>query len=107
MSQVFINLISNALKYTPKYGKVQVLCKEEKNHIVIKIIDNGEGISAEDLPHIFERLYRADKSRNRQTGGSGIGLSIVKSIVLAHNGQIDVESTVNKGTTILIRLPKD
>lgn len=102
ISQVIINLLSNALKYTPSGGTVDISvdCFDEKTGI--RIQDSGMGIPKEDLPYIFERFYRVDKSRNRLTGGSGIGLSIVKSIVDAHNGKIQVESELGKGTSITV-----
>jgi two-component system, OmpR family, sensor histidine kinase BaeS len=102
--QVFVNLLSNSLAYTPENGIVRMEANEDAGSVLIKISDTGNGISQEDLPYIFERFYRADKSRNRRTGGSGLGLTIVKKLVLAHGGQIWAES--NKGATIYIRLPK-
>ncbi len=106
MGQVFINLISNALKYTPEGNDIFIKVIEVKNEVKIIIIDTGIGISKIDLPHIFERFYRVDKSRNRLTGGSGIGLSIVKSIIEAHKGRISVDSDIGKGTRIIITLSK-
>lgn len=76
------------------------------DEVKIVEVDNGEGIAPEDLPHIFERFYRADKSRNRLTGGAGIGLTITKTIVDAHKGKIQVKSKVDEGTEIVISLPK-
>jgi len=107
LRQVIINLLSNALKYTNDGGKVEVVIEDKENSIIIKVKDNGCGISKEDLPYIFERFYRADKSRNRLTGGAGIGLAIVKAIITAHNGSLQVESVVNIGTTFTISLPKN
>ncbi|QCX34121.1 HAMP domain-containing protein [Caloramator sp. E03] len=107
ISQVIVNLLSNALKYTPKGGKVRVELDAFKDKIQISVIDNGIGISHEDLPYIFERFYRADKSRSRITGGAGIGLTITKAIVDAHNGKIEVESQLNNGTKFIVILPKD
>ncbi|MHB8064000.1 MAG: sensor histidine kinase, partial [Ruminiclostridium sp.] len=106
ISQVIINLLSNALKYTPEGGKVKVNVKgtEEITQFVVK--DNGPGIPKEDLPYIFERFYRADKSRNRLTGGSGIGLTISKAIVEAHGGKIDVNSSSEYGSEFIVSLPK-
>lgn len=106
ISQVVINLVSNALKYTPKGSSVQVSIKGEENITQIAVKDNGPGISEEDLQFIFERFYRADKSRNRMTGGSGIGLTIAKAIVEAHKGKIEVVSKVDFGTEFIVSLPK-
>ncbi|MCX7923730.1 MAG: ATP-binding protein [Clostridia bacterium] len=106
MSQVLVNLISNALKYTPEGGKIEINVKGADDITEIVVKDNGVGISANDLPHIFERFYRADKSRNRMTGGAGIGLTITKAIIEAHKGNITVQSKVNEGTEVVVSLPK-
>ncbi len=106
ISQVIVNLLSNALKYTPQGGKVEVTVKGDKDTCEITVKDTGKGIPPEDLPHIFERFYRADKSRNRLTGGAGIGLTITKAIVDAHKGKIHVSSKVDEGSEFIISLPK-
>lgn len=106
MSQVIINLVSNALKYTQTGGMVGISVESKEDMLEIRVKDNGQGIPEEDLPFVFERLYRADKSRNRLTGGAGIGLTIAKTIVEAHDGNIEVYSKVNEGTEFLITLPK-
>lgn len=106
ISQVLINLISNAVKYTPDGGKIRVFLSDRPDSVVLHIQDTGIGIPEEELPYIFERFYRADKSRNRNTGGSGIGLAIVKSIVSAHGGTIDVESRLGEGSNFIVTLPK-
>ena len=106
ISQVIVNLLSNALKYTSEGGRVEILTKEGKETIEIAVRDNGRGIPEEDLPYIFERFYRADKSRNRLTGGSGIGLTIAKTLVEAHAGKIQVKSQINAGSEFLVILPK-
>ncbi len=105
ISQVVINLISNALKYTPSGGKVEVIIKGGETNTQVVVKDNGPGIPQEDLPYIFERFYRADKSRNRLTGGSGIGLTITKAIVEAHKGKIEVISNIGTGTEFIVNLP--
>ncbi|HHW01066.1 MAG TPA: HAMP domain-containing protein [Clostridiaceae bacterium] len=106
ISQVIINLISNAIKYTPQGGKVEIRVKGLPDVTEISVKDTGKGILPEDLPHIFERFYRADKSRNRMTGGAGIGLTITKAIVEAHKGKIRVSSKVDGGTEFIVLLPK-
>lgn len=106
ISQVIVNLLSNALKYTPQGGKVQVGIKGTDDLTQLVVKDNGQGIPQEDLPYIFERFYRADKSRNRQTGGSGIGLTITKAIIEAHGGRIEVKSSIETGTEFIVILPK-
>lgn len=106
ISQVIINLLANSLKFTPAGGQVDVSLNENNGFVEIVVSDTGIGIPAEDLPYIFERFYRADKSRNRLTGGSGIGLAIAKAIVEAHKGAIKVQSEVGKGTEFSVSLPK-
>lgn len=105
LSQVFINLISNAVKYTD-FGSISIRFEHDDEHLKIKISDTGIGIPSEDIPNIFDYLYRSDQSRSRESGGSGIGLSIVKSIVLAHGGQISAKSQLGSGTEITITLNK-
>jgi len=107
ISQVIINLVSNAIKYTPPEGAVEIGVTGSIDTVEIAVKDTGKGISPEDLPHIFERFYRADKSRNRMTGGSGIGLTISKAIVEAHKGKIQVESRVNEGSVFRVLLPRN
>jgi PAS domain S-box-containing protein len=99
------HLIINALNYTPEGGKVDVRLYLHENWACLDVSDNGPGIPSLDLPLIFERFYRGDASRRKETGGTGIGLSIVKKIVEAHNGEIDTESELGKGTTFRVRLP--
>lgn len=106
LSQALINLLSNALKFTPPGGEVEVRLEAGQEMVTIAVKDNGCGIAPQDLPYIFERFYRADKSRNRRTGGSGIGLTITKAIVEARRGTIHVTSRVGEGTEFQILLPK-
>ncbi len=106
LKQVFINLISNSIKYTNQNGNIKIKLIEKNNKYIFIIKDNGIGIPNEDLPYIFERFYKVDKSRNRAVKGSGIGLSIVKSIINLHNGTINVKSVLGKGTTFIITLLK-
>ncbi|RDU22010.1 sensor histidine kinase [Anaerosacchariphilus polymeriproducens] len=106
INQVLTNLISNAVKYTPYEGSIEINLSETETSALLSISDNGIGIPESELPYIFERFYRADKSRNRMTGGSGIGLAIVKSIITAHRGSIEVTSNLNEGSCFTIILPK-
>ncbi|MBW7571468.1 HAMP domain-containing histidine kinase [Caproiciproducens sp. AGMB10547] len=107
ITQVITNLVSNALKYTPEDGNVSVSVQESERGAELSVADTGKGIPPEDLPYIFERFYRADRSRNRRTGGLGLGLTITKAIVDAHGGTIEVVSEVDRGTTFTVTLPKD
>lgn len=105
MNQVWMNLINNAIKFTPLKGIIGVSLKKRDENVVVRISDTGIGMSEEEQLHIFERFYKADKSRNREQGGNGLGLSIVKKIIEMHNGNIKVESNRSKGTTFVVRLP--
>lgn len=105
LKQVLINIISNSVKFIKSNGIIKVILKENKNNIEIIIEDNGEGIKREDLPFIFERLYRGDKSRH-EIDGSGIGLTIVKRILNIHSAYIDIESELGKGTIVQIKFKK-
>jgi len=105
LSQVWINLFHNAIKFTPETGTIQVTLSSRDNHAKVRISDTGIGIPEDDRERIFERFYKADKSRTRSSGGSGLGLSIVKKIVDLHTGTIEVESEPHQGTTFIISLP--
>ncbi len=112
LKQAFRVFIDNAIKYTPDGGNIKIKLQTSERHALIAIEDNGIGISAEDLPHIFDRFYRADKSRSRladnpqKTGGTGLGLAIAKIIVEQHRGKIHVDSELNSGTKVTIILPR-
>lgn len=106
LSQVFHNLITNALKYSGDGSTCEIKVTELLKDIEISVKDNGIGISESDLPNIFERFYRVDKSRNSETGGVGVGLTISKSIIEAHGGTITVLSQLGKGTEFIITIPK-
>lgn len=107
--QVLGNLISNALQHTPEGGQIKVKCQKEQDDgrewLSVTVSDTGVGISSQDLPHVFERFYRADRSRSRRTGGRGLGLAIVRQIVERHGGQVWVESQPGAGSTFGYRLP--
>lgn len=106
IKQVMINLLSNSIKFTESNGKIDIKLYKDIKHIIIEVIDNGIGIKQEDLPFIFERLYRGDKSRN-QIEGNGIGLTIVKNILELHNAMIQVDSKEGKGTVVKIYFKKE
>lgn len=105
LRQLFLNLIDNAIKYTPEHGTVEISLVRDHRYARVQIKDTGVGIPAEELPKIYDRFYRADKARTRELGGSGLGLSIAKWIVDIHGGTIAVESAVNAGTTFTVSLP--
>ena len=105
IERVLSNLIENALRYTPEQGKVQVTLAAEDGYLKVRVSDTGYGIPPQDLPHVFDRFYRVDKSRSRNSGGSGIGLAIVKRILEMHESNIVVESTSPAGTVFAFRLP--
>jgi signal transduction histidine kinase len=106
LGQAVINIIENSIRYTPKNGYIHVYVSEDETSVTFEIRDNGIGISKEDLPHIWERFYRADKSRSRESGGSGLGLAIVKEIVEVHGGNVDVKSSEGEGTSFYVNIPK-
>jgi len=115
LGRIISNLLSNAYKYTPPEGKVTVSLDDDQGDsrerfdqdmFLLVVRDNGVGIKAEDLPYIFERFFRADPSRDRSSGGAGIGLALVKELVHAFGGDIQVQSELGKGTTFYLYLPK-
>lgn len=106
IERVLTNLVSNALRHTPAEGSVKVRALTTAEGVLVEVCDTGEGIRAEDLPHVFEQFYRGEKSRSRTTGGAGLGLAIAKGIVEVHGGRIGVESQAHKGTRFFFTLPK-
>ena len=106
LRQIVSNLVTNAVRHTPAGGRVTIHVSSTVDEVVIAVADTGAGIAAEDLPHVFDRFWRAEKSRSRQTGGSGLGLAIVRHLVQAHGGTVTVESEVDTGSTFTVRLPK-
>ena len=105
IERVVLNILSNAIKYTPDNGTIKVYVGFVYNDAYIKVIDNGIGIPESDLTRIFERFYRVDKARSRELGGTGLGLSIAKEILDKNKGSIDIKSKVGKGTEVVIRIP--
>lgn len=106
IEQVVTNILTNSIKYTPEGGSIKVYVGAVHEDAYIKIIDNGIGIPKEDLPRVFERFYRVDKARSREMGGTGLGLPIAKEIIEENGGSIDIKSEVNKGTEVVIKVPK-
>jgi len=105
LRQMLDNLLRNALRYTPAGGSVEVRAQQLGDRVTIDVTDTGVGIDAEDLPHVFDRFWRAEKSRNRETGGSGLGLSIVRRLAEAHGGSISVTSSPGVGSVFRVTLP--
>ncbi|WP_128381875.1 sensor histidine kinase [Streptomyces cavernae] len=105
MRQTLANLVSNALRHTPAHGTVTLTARHSGELAVLTVEDTGDGIAPDDLPHVFERFWRAEKSRSRRTGGSGLGLSIVRQFVEAHGGTVTAHSTPGAGAVFTIRLP--
>ncbi|EKM9528509.1 PAS domain-containing protein [Listeria monocytogenes] len=106
LQQIIINLLSNAINYTPVDGKVEVKLIEQEAEVIIEVTDNGIGIPAKDIDRVFERFYRVDKARSRHSGGTGLGLSIVKHLVENCGGRIEVESQEEVGSAFRVTLPK-
>lgn len=105
MQQVLHNLIENAMRYTPPGGSVHVGLSTTRDEARIEVSDTGVGIPEKDLPFVFERFFRSDRARRAYTGGSGLGLSIVRWIVEAHKGKVEIASEIDKGTTVTVKLP--
>lgn len=106
IKQVILNLLSNARQYTPQGGSIVLEAQEEPGQVKVSLTDTGYGIPSQDLPRIFERFYRVDKTRSREYGGTGLGLSIARQIVEAHGGEMFIESQPEKGTTVSFTLPR-
>lgn len=106
MKQILINLINNAVMYTPEQGEVTVRVREQTETVILEVQDTGIGISKKEIPRIFERFYRVDRARSRNSGGTGLGLAIVKHLIEAHKAKMSVESEVGKGTTFRISFYK-
>ena len=105
LKQVVVNLLDNAIKYTPEKGAIQLHVLAVNGHAVLEVEDNGIGIPPEALPHIFERFYRVDQTRSADSESVGLGLSIVKSICTAHGAEVEVQSAVGKGSRFRVKLP--
>lgn len=106
MKQVLINIIQNAFQYTARDGQIEVVVEEAADKVIVRVMDNGIGIPPEEVGRVFERFYRVDKARSRECGGTGLGLSIAREIVESHGGTIHIESELNRGTAVIIELPR-
>ena len=104
--RLFLNILDNALKYTPAGGTVTVRAVEEGITVCVTVRDTGPGIAPQHLPHLFERFYRVEADRSRETGGTGLGLAVAAEIARGHGGTLEVQSAVGQGTTCLLRLPR-
>ena len=105
IEQVVMNIVSNAIKYTPDGGRIELAVGQKGQTVYVRVSDNGIGIPEKDLPRLFERFYRVDKARSRESGGTGLGLSIAKEILNQHKGDIRIDSVYGEGTDVLITLP--
>jgi signal transduction histidine kinase len=105
IKQVVVNLLDNAIKYTPRGGAISLNVQARGGKAVLEVGDTGMGIPSDALPHVFERFFRVDKARSREAGGAGLGLAIVKSICAAHGGKVEVESAEGKGSRFRVELP--
>jgi two-component system OmpR family sensor kinase len=105
LSQVLRNMVGNAVQHTPEDAAVTVMVEPGERKHTVTVADTGPGIAPSDLPHVFERFWRSDPSRDRHTGGSGLGLSIAQALVRAHDGDITVSSSTDAGTTFVVTLP--
>jgi two-component system sensor histidine kinase VicK len=106
MEQVVVNLISNAVKYTPDYGRVRIFLVQSPQDVTLKVMDTGYGIEKAHLTQLFERFYRVDKARSREQGGTGLGLAIAKEIIERHQGRITIDSELGEGTTVTMVIPR-
>ena len=105
IEQVVMNIVSNAIKYTPDGGKIEIYAGSSGKSVFVRVTDNGIGIPEKDLPRLFERFYRVDKARSRESGGTGLGLSIAREILSQHKGEIKIDSVYGEGTDVRITLP--
>jgi len=106
IQQVLLNMVHNAEQHADEGTEIVLTAKQTEEDMIVSITDEGIGIPEEELPYLFDRLYRVEKSRSRESGGSGLGLAIAKEIVDAHDGSIDVQSELGKGTTVTVKIPR-
>ena len=106
LTSMFSNLVENAVKYTPRGGRVEVTGSSDEDEVVVRVSDTGIGIPEKYLGRIFERFYRVDKARSKETGGTGLGLSIVRHVAENHGGRVTVKSVLSEGSTFTVHLPR-
>jgi len=104
--RLFLNILDNAIKYTPSGGRVTIHAVEDTTTVCVRVHDTGPGIPPQHLPYLFERFYRVEADRSRETGGTGLGLAMASEIARGHGGTLEVQSAVGQGTTCLICLPR-
>src|SRR6185436_2348146 len=105
LERLLLNLLDNAIKFTPSGGRVAVAVTSDERHVVLRVEDSGIGIGSEALPHVFERFYQVDTARSREGGGAGLGLSLGRWIAERHHATIEISSEPGKGTIAIVRLP--
>ena len=105
LKQVVVNLLDNAVKYTPENGAIQLSVNAINGHAILEVADNGMGIPPDALPHVFERFFRVDQARSADAGSAGLGLAIVKSICTAHGAEVEVHSTLRNGSCFRVKFP--
>jgi two-component system phosphate regulon sensor histidine kinase PhoR len=105
LTQIFVNILDNAVKFTPNGGEISINASESGSYTVVSIQDSGIGVPKDDISRLGERFYRVDKSRSRDLGGTGLGLSIVKHLMIAHGGRMEIESQPGKGTKVSLYFP--
>jgi heavy metal sensor kinase len=105
LTQLLVNLVDNALAHTPAGGRVELCASRDASHAILQVTDTGTGIAAEDLPHVFQRFFRAHGDRSRDRGGAGLGLALCQSIAQAHGGEISLDSEPGRGTRVTVRIP--
>jgi two-component system, OmpR family, phosphate regulon sensor histidine kinase PhoR len=105
LAQIFVNILDNAVKFTPENGKVRIESKEAEGYTVLTVSDTGIGVPKEEIERLGERFYRVDRNRSRELGGTGLGLSIVKHLMIAHGGKMEIASQLGLGTKVSLFFP--
>jgi len=105
LTQIFVNILDNAIKFTPDGGQISINARQSGDFMVVSVTDTGIGVPKDEIGRLGERFYRVDKSRSRDLGGTGLGLSIVKHLMIAHGGKMEIESQLDKGTKVSLYFP--